>query len=68
MGVGGTIFWVGVGGWKNILDGWEYVEVSGGWVGVGALFDNAQLKAPMTSLWMKYANKQNSCETVKQHI
>ena len=30
VGVGGALFWVGVGGW----DEW-------GWVGVGALFDNA---------------------------
>ena len=29
MGLGGEIFWVGGGGWKNVLSEWGWVEVIG---------------------------------------
>ena len=41
---GGTLLWVGGGGWENILVGWGWVGMNGGewgWVGVRALFDIA---------------------------
>ena len=29
VGLGGEIFWVGGGGWKNVLSEWGWVEVTG---------------------------------------
>ena len=33
--VGGTLFWVGGGGWGIILGGWRWVGHYFGWVAVG---------------------------------
>ena len=38
MAVNEALFWVGRVGWENILGGDEW-----GWVGVGALLDNARI-------------------------
>ena len=50
--MGGTLFWVGgvsEGVWDIILGGWGWVGKYFGWVGVGALFDNAYSRATFES-------------------
>ena len=44
MGVNGALFWVEGGGWAIILREWGWVGKYFGWLGVGALFDNAHQK------------------------
>ena len=44
VGEYGALFWVVGGEWGIILGGWVNILGAWGWVGVGELFDNAQME------------------------